>query len=203
MKELAKKQKSKRTQMAFFEYHDPDLKKFFDLGSLTVDLQNFSITKIPFSVFETSSAPEDLDYPFDSQRVTVRPGLWYALNLAVGGAKKNEIIDRIKEIRSFVGKEIGEYQVSFLIVLPPGASIPAHRHFREQNTIAYCMPTKQVTQGLKVCIEDSIVHVKSGYLNFDSKAIHSAENQTETTYWIFVFENVQSHHNPKLEITEL
>lgn len=188
--------------MKVFEYSDKELELFYSLGSLLVDLKTEKVEKVPFSVFETSTGPEDIDYPFDAQKVTVRPGLWYALNLAVGGVKKQAIIQTTKEIRE-MASQFGAYEISFVIVLPPGSTIPHHRHFRKFNSLTYCIPATQTEGSLEIVVGDKSVHIKKGYIHFDSKQSHSAINRSDTTYWIFVFENVKSDSNPQLSTKEI
>ena len=189
--------------MKLFNYTDPDLSLFFSIGCLAYNLNDKSIINIPFSIYETSTGPEDLDFPFDAEKVTVRPGLWYALNLAVSGNKKKAIVQTTNFLTEKVKNEFGSFQISFVIVLPPNAEIPKHRHFRDLNTVVFCLPSQKNEAGLTVVVDDKNYTVRNGYMNFDSKKFHSAKNTSDQTYWIFVYENVQSNHNPLIEITEL
>lgn len=186
-----------------FDYQDPELLSFYRLGSNIINLETLQVDQIGFSAFETSSGTDDLDYPFEAKVVTLRPGFWYALNLSVGGESKTKIVKIQNELENFVKSNFGSYIVSFVIVLPPGAKIPEHRHFREQSSLVFCIPSKPNEKGLQIDVNGEKVYLKHGYIHFDSRKMHSAVNVTDSTYWIFVFENVQSKINPRLETVEL
>lgn len=188
--------------MSLFEYTDKDLKMFFNLGQMAVNLYTSEVKKINFSAYETSVGPENADFPFEAEIVTMRPGLWYALNLAASGKKKEKIIQTTKEIMNFV-QSLGNFEISFLIVLPPGAQVPIHRHFRKNNTIAYCVPCDKKDGSLDLSIGEDTYIIKNGYLNFDSKEYHTATNNSSTTYWLYIFEDVALQKHPAVEIVEL
>jgi hypothetical protein len=185
------------------DYNNPELEKFLTLGRLYVDLDTLQTRKLPFSAFETSTGGLELDYPYDSSKVSLRPGFWYSANLTLGGELKKEVFDLMHAARSFVAESYGQYEISFMIVCPPGGKIPSHLHFRENNTVTLCIPSDKKKTGMTLTVGDSDYLIHNGVLNFDSKAPHAVDNTTESTYWIFVFENVLTDkHQPLMEVIE-
>lgn len=185
-----------------FDYRNPELTLFMAMGGFGVNRNTYESKKLTLSLFELSTDVEPFDFPFTPEVPAIRPNFWYAANTTTKGETKQKMAKHVRDTLNYVKAEFGEFSICFIFVVPPGGSVPPHRHFRENNTVTVCLPSNKDSSGIDFVVDGTTHMVHRGVVNFDSRVEHSVTNNSDSTYWLFVCENVDSSHQPKIEVTE-